>query len=242
MKSYGKYLALLGVAAVLASIGFCMTETNHTKAQAVALRKDIQRQREAINTVAEYAIYSTPITDLPEDSKGWYVTVFTSDNMTQKEREVLSWFDRVPELRRLKAQTHFNHYTPKNAVYTRYGNLTDAGTPTVSVQNADGQVLYKMPGKAMPNEPWPLVEGMRKMLHQRFPHICPGPCPKPEPAPSPDQPDDLPPIPDIVGPDQPDAVKQDHDDSLWIAGVVFALTLVVGFVFVWGKSPYRMIG
>lgn len=246
-------LILIAAASVAAfALVFCTVKSTSVASQTSEIRqqvsdhdREIARQHAAINQVADYARYTAPITELPEDSQGWHVTVFTSSNMTQRERQILSWFDQVPDLRKLKQQTHFHHYTPNNGVYSRYANLTSSGLPAIVIQTATGEVMYKASGKHISNEPWPFVEGVRKMLHQRFPHICPGPCPKPTPTPSPDvtPPNDLPPVPDIVGPpdeEEDEEVAPQKDDAIWIAALAGGLCLAAGFVLAWGRSPYRI--
>lgn len=179
------------------------------------------------------AEFGDRIIDLPEDGAGWHTTVFTSDDMTPHERRIIGWFSSDPQLKRLAAQTHFHHYTPKSSVYARYQNVTASGLPAIMLQDETGKVIYKTSGANVPQAEWPLVKGIIESIRAHCPH-CPRPKPSPAPAPAPAPPmPDVAPgpphiVPDVVGPN--DATPPDaKDDTVPVALAVFFLALVAAF-------------
>ncbi|MDE2102467.1 MAG: hypothetical protein KGL39_34795 [Patescibacteria group bacterium] len=95
---------------------------------------------------------------LPADENGWFLSVFTSANPTPEELQFLAWFDRDPRLASLKQQTHFNYYTPKSTLWTRYVNGTVdidgrqippliSSVPAVAVHRPTGPNTFKRVAK-----------------------------------------------------------------------------------------------
>ena len=177
--------------------------------------------------------FTEQVIDLPEDAHAWHTSVFTNVRLTPREREILDWFVRDPQLSRLRSQTLFHHYNRTSAVWPRYANLTSAGLPVVVLQDATGKVIYKASGAAIPRAPWPLIQGIVECIRAHCPHCPrPRPTPQPEPVPEPlpdDVPNDKPVIPDIIGPND-DTPSEGRDDTVPVTVAVFVASLAAGFL------------
>lgn len=152
------------------------------------------------------------IVDLPEDAAGWYFTLFTSGQSTERERRVYAWLTSEPRLATLVAQTRYNVYRATDKIYqTRYAGQVGSDFPVVVLQRPDGKVCYKCSGANLPETARELAEHVAQAIKD----CCPFPRPTPTPAPTPPAPTptpDLPPIPDIT-PDQPDEQEVPADDK-----------------------------
>src|SRR6185437_376680 len=82
---------------------------------AVRVRSDYAAAQAAY--AASVAELGDRVIDLPEDAHAWHTSVFTGEKPSSRERQILGWFESEPQLRRLKEQTHFHHYTPASAVF-----------------------------------------------------------------------------------------------------------------------------
>jgi hypothetical protein len=230
--------------ALCAAVAWCAMTTLAARKHESQLTAQIAAVKTRTDFAAAQAAYAASVAelgdrviDLPEDAHAWHTSVFTHKRPTNREKQLLEWFDNDPQLHRLKLQTHFHHLTPDSSIYPRFEILTAGGLPVVVLQDAAGTVVYKASGEAVPATPWPLVRGIIDCVRAHCPH-CPRPKPKPEPQPDPDdQPDEKPVIPDIVGPNEETPVGR--DDTLAVTAAVFVVSLAGGFLAAArkGKSP-----
>src|SRR5487761_96108 len=217
--------------ALCAAVAWCAMTAHFARKQESQLTAQLAAVKVRSDYAAAYAAsvaeLGDRVIDLPEDAHAWHTSLFTHDQPSPREKRLVGWFESEPQLRRLKEQTHFHHYTPASAVFSRYANLTAGGLPVVVLQDASGNVVFKASGDHVPPAPWPLVRGVIDCVRAHCPH-CPRPKPKPEPRPEPDDvPDEKPVIPDIVGPDENTPVGR--DDTLAVTAAVFVVSLAAGF-------------
>jgi len=145
---------------------------------------------------------------LPQDQNKFYVTVMgsTSDS---KYQSVLSWFNSVPELKSIKAQTHFSAVETTSAMFAERYRATVPNTPCIRVQSSDGTVLYQSSGVNVPMSGESLSKAINTECLRRWRNrnnATPEPDPIPDTNPSPD-----------VSPDlnaQPDVAPVDNGNSL----------------------------
>lgn len=223
-----RWPAIMAFALLAAGLTYNGLSVAHTrKANAALARRLVQIDHKA-DYAANLAEFGDRVIDLPQDAHSWHTSVFTKDVLEQRERQLLDWFSSDPQLVRLRQQTHFHHYTPRSAVYSRYGNVTASGLPVILLQDATGQVIYKVSGDNLPRAPWPLVRGIIDSIRAHCPH-CPRPKPAPEPVPEPeDAPVEKPLIPDILGPNQ--NTPSGRDDTLPVTVAVFVGAIAIGFL------------
>lgn len=247
IKGYLPALLFACVAGVLAFAGMSSMNAKKVSHSAqskldsttVAIRAELDEVRTAALEAKAIAEFGDRVIDLPEDGNIWHTTVFTTDGYASNptEQRLLSWFQTDEQLRKLKAQTHFHHYTPSSSVYERYGNLTANGLPAIVLQDETGKVVYKASGVGTPNAPWPLVKGIVECIRAHCPH-CPRPKPTPTPAPSPTPaptPNPIPDIgphvvPDVVGPND-NTDPNAKDDTVPVTIAVAVVFLLLGFVY-----------
>ncbi|HEV3340370.1 MAG TPA: hypothetical protein VG125_08430 [Pirellulales bacterium] len=228
MKRYG---AIFVAALAFAALAWSMATATNVKQD----EQYLSRQLAAVKATADYAASLAEIgdrvIDLPNDGQAWHTTVVTHEQPTPRERQLLGWFDREPELIRLKQQTHFHRYTPQSAVYKNVQPAVSNGLPAVIVQDGTGAVVYKVSGDNVPSTSWPLVRGIIDCIRAHCPH-CPKPKPKPTPAPEPapvEPPSDKPVIPDVVGPND-NTPADGRDDTLIVTIGAFLAAVAVGFL------------
>lgn len=111
------------------------------------------------------------VTDLPTGEQKLYTTVTVSDGWEQDPRQkaIVDWFRTDGRLARLRAQTHFNEYTPSNPHFKErlrasYGDAV----PMVTIQQADGQILMHVTAKSMPHSAGELADLVDDSLAQRY--------------------------------------------------------------------------
>ena len=149
------------------------------------------------------------IIELPEDGEYWYLTLFLHDDWKQRadERRLVAWFESTPRLASLKAQTHWNVYTPAIPAWrTTWSNYK---APCVQLQKAPmagkpGEVIYKATAENIPGNGDQLADDIATMITNKegFRPDC-----RPRPKPEPD--DKVPPKPDT----DPDAVPDMTPDK-----------------------------
>lgn len=89
------------------------------------------------------------IIKLPQDSNKFFVTVIGNPNDV-RFNQIKGWFKDVPELAKLKGETHFNAISTTQADYKeRYGKTVSA-VPLIRVQTAKGAVVYQVSGTNLP--------------------------------------------------------------------------------------------
>jgi hypothetical protein len=227
----GKLPGIVVLSALVAGLTWTVTHDAHRADSILAAKVERIEAKadEASKHAAALAEYADRVIDLPEDAKAWHVSVFTHNPPTASERQILTWFETDGQLSRLKAQTHFHHFTPASSVYGRYPAITGGGLPAIAVQDAKGAVVYKASGANAPRAPWPLVKGIKDCILAHCPHLRPCPKPEPQPAPAPGPEPGPPSIPDIVGP--PDEVEPVDDASVKIALAAFVVVFVASFAF-----------
>jgi len=229
-----RFVSVFVAASILAALAWSVATATNVKQDERSLSKQLAQVKATADYAVSLAEIGDRVIDLPDDGHAWYTTVVTSEQPTPRERAVLAWFDREPELIRLKQQTHFHHYTPKSAVYKNVEPAIANGLPAVIVQDGTGAVVYKVSGDNVPNASWPLVRGIIDCIRAHCPH-CPRPKPKPTPAPPDEKPAPVEPpsdklvIPDVVGPN--DNTPEDaRDDTLVVTIGAFLAAVGVGFI------------
>jgi hypothetical protein len=230
MKRYG---AIFVAALAFAALAWSVTMAGSVKHDERAIYRKLAQVKATADYAASLAEIGDRVIDLPNDGQAWHTTVVTHEQPRPQERQLLAWFDREPELIRLKRQTHFHHYTPKSAVYKNVEPAVSNGLPAVIVQDGAGAVVYKVSGDNVPSTSWPLVRGIIDCIRAHCPH-CPKPKPKPTPEPAPqpvpvEPPSDKPVIPDVIGPDG-DTPEDGRDDTVAITVAAFVLAVIGGFV------------
>jgi hypothetical protein len=89
------------------------------------------------------------VVNLPQDQGKIFVTIF-GDPSQPRTKEIISWFETVPELKAVKAQTHFNVIDTNSTMFTsRYANHV-AKLPCVRVETKDAVRLYQASDKNIP--------------------------------------------------------------------------------------------
>jgi hypothetical protein len=125
---------------------------------------------------------------LPQDQDACHLSLFLSDNWKKDKGEMAIYdsFMKDPELVRARSQCFFHVYTPSDMIYrTRFAGAINT-TPTLLLQDSDGQVYYK--NSQMTSDyksSFLVVFNQRPWLRVR-PWLRPKPCPGPEPCPNPD--------------------------------------------------------
>lgn len=129
-------------------------------------------------------IYSgARIVDLPQDQGKLYVAVMGHANDPRFQNSV-RWFDTVPALRDVKAQTHFQVHTSNSAMYrSRYAQSVPA-LPCIRVIDAQGNVYYQASGDNLPTSGEAIANIFVTECFRRW--CRPAPQPQPQPAPEPD--------------------------------------------------------
>jgi hypothetical protein len=190
---------------------------------------------------------------LPEDSKSWYTTVFTSYYWQNRphEAQLVDWMSSDPRLNQLWKQTHHNHYTNQSAIYrTRFADEVGGAMPVIVVQDSYGKVVYKSSSSNIPKTSTDLADQIAVSIadrgamdgvmtrkvglsiedetkESRRPHPF-KPCPPPEPCPAPAPPAE-PAVPTNAG--VPDIGQQEDDVSPTAIVVGFAvLAVAIGLV------------
>jgi hypothetical protein len=226
MKRFG---AIFAAAAALAALAWSVATTTNVKHDERSLHQQLASVKATADYAASLAEIGDRVIDLPDDGHAWYTTVLTGEKLSAGDQQLLAWFDREPELVRLKQQTHFNHYTPRSAVYKNVARAASNGLPAVVLQDSTGAVVYKASGDNVPKQPWPLIRGIIDCIRAHCPH-CPRPKPKPTPEPAPlEPPNDKPIIPDVVGPND-DTPSDGRDDTIPVTAAVFVIVFIGSFI------------
>lgn len=127
------------------------------------------------------------VVNLPADQGKWYVSVVGSPSDV---KQLMTWFNDTPELKKLKDQVHFYQVTTGTAVYTERYAPNIKGLPTVRLQTSDGTVVYEASGKRIPASPEALYSAMAINIQSsqgvvtecwRRRHCKPNPAPQPDP-------------------------------------------------------------
>jgi hypothetical protein len=188
------------------------------------------------------SLISDRVIELPEDGQSYYLTVFTNTNPTPQERVMLSWFQSDTSLASLKAQTHWNHYTPALAMYrTRFASAVPENQfPAIMLQGPDqygnhGKVVFKCASHNIPDSPQALVAMIRNALGRPCPRPDPAPTPTPEPNPNPNP---IPVIPDI-GP-QPLAPTPPAEEPTNVLGLAAIASLITAAIAAYLETKNRV--
>jgi hypothetical protein len=165
------------------------------------------------------------IIDLPQDGNKLYVTVI-GDSADSKTQKVVGWFSTNPELRNIRAKTHFNVIPTKTELFRDRYAATVAETPCIRVQDADGVVLYQCSGDKVPYSAEATAKAINtqcwerwRQRHQPKPIVEPAPVPAPEPEPV------------VVQPDvEPEPEPEASFPWGWLVGLVGAGLAVGGLI------------
>jgi hypothetical protein len=136
--------------------------------------------------------YEKQIINLPEDGQAYHTSLWLPQNWEQNKqaREMVAWFETNPQLRSLKAQTHFHIYEQGSRMYeNRYRQMIPK-VPAVTVQKSTGQFVYEAGlTNSVPSSATALAADIQGNVYSN----CPNRKPKPEPTPEPDPVDKGPP-------------------------------------------------
>jgi hypothetical protein len=114
------------------------------------------------------------VPDRPADGDKYFLSVWTSPNWKENSSEatLVKWFDADARLRDLKRKTHWHHYPADALMIQRYSAfISAADLPCVTLQRADGGVVYKASRENIPKTAEALCEAM-KQAH----NLDPGPA------------------------------------------------------------------
>lgn len=114
------------------------------------------------------------VPDRPADADKYFLSVWTSPNWKESPSEatLIKWFDADARLRDLKRKTHWHHYPADALMIQRYSAfISAADLPCVTLQRADGGVVFKASRENIPNTAEALYEAM-KQAH----NLDPGPA------------------------------------------------------------------
>lgn len=172
--------------------------------------------------------------ELPQDARGWFTTIYTSDNWQNNpaEYQLVQWFNTNPGLLNLRAQTKFMHLTPKNAIYKNYGSYTNGGTTmAVTLIDNNGKPIYKASAKHIPKTPILLLKAIKHFIMRDCPD-CPLRPHKPHlPQPAPPEFPNQPYFPDSVDEEEEEIDLVEKQDSGWIiAGICGAISFGAVFM------------
>lgn len=124
---------------------------------------------------------------LPEDGNLWHTTlVLQGDPATDRaSRRLTEHFAHSPRLQKLTTQTTLHRYTPSDPLFAaRYEPYFGGVFPALLVQKADGTVVYKVSGEAIPESSEKLADEIAQAIDQCCP-LRPKPQPSPNPSPGP---------------------------------------------------------
>ncbi len=133
-------------------------------------------------------IFAQEVILLPEDGGLWHTTlVLPSDPSTDPaSRRLVDHFATSPRLKKLASQTSLHRYTPSDPLFeARYAPYFGGVLPALLVQKADGTVIYKVSGEAIPTSGEELANEIAQAIDQCCP-LRPKPQPQPKPQPSPE--------------------------------------------------------
>lgn len=145
------------------------------------------------------------IVNLPQDQNKFYVTILGTPGETKFET-VKGWFEKTPELKSIKAQTHFNTITTSSPDFAARYKATTPVLPCIRLQSADGKVFYQVSGQNIPMSGEALTKSINTQCLRRWRQQCnpqPQPQPQPEPQPDPNPTPDVEPQPEPVDPGFP---------------------------------------
>lgn len=92
---------------------------------------------------------------LPEDGDRYSLVVITSPQPSAAGARLLESLTTHPQLRDIASRCHVHRFTPTSEIYRqRYANAIHAGAlPVIACVRADGGVIYKASGPAVPSDP-----------------------------------------------------------------------------------------
>jgi hypothetical protein len=143
-------------------------------------------------------VISQEVLLLPEDGGLWHTTLIFPDDKAadQSSRRLSEHFAASPRLQKLASQTSLHRYTLRDPLFAaRYAPYFGGVFPALLIQKADGEVVYKVSGDAIPNDGEQLANEIAQAIDQCCP-LRPKPNPQPGPSPSP-QPTVTPKVPQI---------------------------------------------
>lgn len=144
--------------------------------------------------------HAQEVIHLPEDGGLWHTTlVLPSDSpIDSVSKRLVEHFAHSPRLQKLTSQTMLHRYTPSDPLFAaRYEPYFGGVFPALLVQKADGTVIYKVSGEAIPESGEKLADEIAQAIDQCCP-LRPKPQPTPQPSPSPSpQPSITPFLPDV---------------------------------------------
>lgn len=167
------------------------------------------------------------IVNLPQDQNKFYTTIIGTPGEAKFEA-IKKWFTDVPELKSVKAQTHFNAIETTSIMFKERYATTVKNTPCVRVQTADGTTLFQCSGHNVPMSGEALTKAINTQCLRRWRqnrNAGPNPDTTPDTTPAPDEGDFQP----DVGPDTTplDSDDSDSDDTLTDEAYKFPWVLVL---------------
>lgn len=126
---------------------------------------------------------------LPEDGALWHTTLVLPDNPSENPaaKRLMEHFEKSQRLKQLVAQTTLHRFTPRDPLFSaRYSPYFGGVLPALLVQKADGAVIYKVSGDAIPLSADALADEIAQAIDQCCP-LRPRPQ-QPEPITTPEPP------------------------------------------------------
>ena len=175
------------------------------------------------------------VVNLPADESKWHISV-VGNPRNARYQTVKDWFDSHPNLKHLKAQTHFHPIVTTTAMFRdRYAQNTPK-VPCIRIQSADGTVMYQVCGQDIPMSADALDQAIRTELFRRR-RCCPTPQPQPQPEPTP-IPDPEPQPLDHVGPPDVAPVPMSGLPPWWLIVGLGVLGVGAGVAAQWKETYY----
>jgi hypothetical protein len=132
-------------------------------------------------------VISQEVLVLPEDGGLWHTTLIFPDDTAadQESRRLNDHFASSLRLKKLASQTSVHRYTPSDPLFaSRYAPYFGGVFPALLIQKADGEVVYKVSGEAIPRDSEELANEIAQAIDQCCP-LRPKPQPTPSPTPQP---------------------------------------------------------
>lgn len=178
------------------------------------MRKFVWSLALVVSAVVVARVPAQEVIQLPEDGGLWHTTLILPSNPASDaaSQRLVQHFAKSPRLQRLSAQTMVHRYSPSDPLFeARYAPYFGGVLPALLIQKADGAVVYKISGQAIPQFGEQLADEIAQAIDQCCP-LRPRPQPQPQPSPTP-EPDSAPQLPAVNVEIIPDIRPQNEQES-----------------------------
>jgi hypothetical protein len=142
--------------------------------------------RDVMRADAAYGVkYAAEQVELPQDHNKLYLTIVGNQH-DPRYRTLCDWFEQNPTLRAMRDQTHYSTIPTQSPHFWERLAPGYRATPSVRLQQANGQVLVEFAGSELPMTADALAHGLNgraKNCFRRTPETDPTPQPLPAPSP-----------------------------------------------------------